>query len=72
MCGNKGFWELTAAFNESHIDGCDETTMCAKPPETSTDGLLILQPYNAIDHKGHIKGGEAVYYKYTGCPKNAP
>lgn len=72
MCGNKGNWEVTEALNESltvtdsekgDTDACKKTSMCLKPPETSVDGLLILQPYNPIDHKGHIMGGEAVYYK---------
>ena len=65
MCGNKGKWEYSAAFNESETDACTKTPMCNVPPSHSEDGLLVLQPYNPIDHRGSIKGGESVYYQYN-------
>ena len=65
MCGNKGTWEITATYNESKVDGCQETKMCPPPPQQSSDGNLLLQPYTPVDYTGNIMGGTSVYYKYV-------
>ena len=60
-CGNKGKWETEVDLQ--NFDGCHETPMCQKPPESDSEGTMVLEPYQEIDNKGSVNGGESVFYK---------